>query len=203
MEDFVNRQVRVFGHSIPLVFLLLIIFVGAAIAGIFASMQLGLEGNIREVEPPTMLGAFTNDDGVIDYPAFDTGDDGTDPSGLTVPGGAPRFDYDMQLCTAAVNGGSIDVVMSDTYHSAYCTVRVAVQNDTPDDLYLIDAYFDGVAPLEIALNDGSPCGYLLLPGETGSVNVDVWPVEGASGSWVKAENTIDVRWGLSGTFTCP
>ena len=182
--------------------ILVFVFFGVAIAGIFASMQLGLEGNIREVEPPTMLGAYTNDNGVVDYGTFDGNDDGLDPSGLTVPGGAPRFSYDLQFCTAAVNGGSVDVSIIDTYHSTFCTVRVAVQNDTLDDLYLVDAYFDGVAPLEIALNDGSPCGYLLLPGELGSVNIDVWAVEGASGSWVKVDNTIEVRWGLAGTFSC-
>ncbi len=203
MEDFVNKQVRILGHSIPLVFLLLILFVGVAIAGIFASMQLGLEGNIREIVGPDMTAASTNDDGTVDFGVFDPNDNGSDPSGVTVPGGAPRFGYDIQNCTAIINGGSVDVSMSDTYYEAFCSIRVSVVNNSPDVLYLVDAVFTGVAPLETALNAGSPCGYVLNPAEIGNVVVDIWPLPGASGSWVKAENTIDVRWGLSGTFTCP
>ncbi len=203
MEDFVNKQVRIFGYSIPLVFILLIIFVGVAIAGIFVSMQLGLEGNIREVIGPDMTAAATNDDSVVDFAVFDGNDDGSDPSGVTIPGGAPRFGYDLQNCTAQINGGSVDVSMSDSYYEAYCSVRVSVVNNSSDILSLIDAIFTGTAPLETALNSGSPCGYTLNPAETGNVIVDVWPAEDASGSGVKSENTIDVRWGLAGTFSCP
>ena len=182
--------------------ILVFVFFGVAIAGIFASMQIGLEGNIREVIGPDMTAAATNDDGQVDLETFDGNDDGLDPSGVTIFGGAPRFGYDMQFCTAVVNGGTVDVSMADTYESAYCSVRVSVINNTPEALYLVDAIFTGTAPLETSLNAGSPCGYTLNPSESGNIIVDVWPTAGASGSWIKAENTIDVRWGLAGTFTC-
>lgn len=198
-----DRKVKVFGGSIPLALILLLMAVGVAIAGIFAVMQLGLEGNVREVAGPDMTMAATNDDGLVDYGAFDGNDDGKDPSGVTVPGGAPRFGYDLQNCTAQINGGSVDVFMVDTYESAYCSIRVSVINNSLDILYLIDTIFTGTAPLETALNSGSPCGYILNPTEVGNVIVDIWPLPGASGSWVKADNTVDIRWGLAGTFVCP
>ncbi len=199
-----SKRVRIMGRSIPLAIILLLASVVLAAAGIFASMKLGLEGNIREVIGPDMTLAVTNDDGVVDYATFDGNDDGSDPSGVTVPGGAPRFGYDLQSCAAVINGGgAVDVTMVDTYPDAYCSVRVSVTNNTADVLYLIEAVFTGTAPLETALNSGSACGYVLNPGENGNVIIDVWPIEGATGSWLKADNEIDVRWGLSGTFSCP
>ncbi len=199
-----TKRVRILGRSVPLAIILLLATVGLAAAGIFASMKLGLEGNIREVVGPDMTLAVTNDDGLVDYAAFDSNDDGSDPSDVTVPGGAPRFGYDLQSCTANINGsGNVDVTMMDTYSDAFCSVRVSVTNNTADILYLIEAVFTGTAPLETALNSGSACGYVLNPGEDGNVIIDIWPTEGASGSWAKAENEVDVRWGLSGTFSCP
>ena len=203
MNQIAGRKAKL-GRSGMLASIFLLLGVGVVLAAVYAVMRVGLQGNIKQINPPSMTAVSTNDDGVVDFAQFDPNDDGLDPSGIVIPGGAPRFAYDMQDCTATINGdGNVDVLMVDTYHTAYCSLRISVINDTAEALYLVEAVFTGSAPLETALNAASSCGYVLNPLETGNIIIDVWPVEGAEGSWTNLDNEIEVHWGLQNTFTCP
>lgn len=197
-----KRKIIVFGKPIPFVLVFTLCFALVAAAALWILMQLTLAGSIVSLDsPPTAVDTFTNDDGFADAGGFDDDDDGTDPSGVFVPGLAPRSSFTLQTCTSTLTAGVVDILLDSTYDGAFCSIKVLVQNDTGNDIAVESVAVVG-APIFADLNAIQPCGWTILDGDPGSILIDVWPDPGA-GAAVFSGATLDVSWVISGTETCP
>ena len=107
------------------------------------------------------LGAFTNDDGVVD--GSDTGDNGDDPLAY---GMTAARDGAFASCTVDAAGNSVDVTIANGYADYYCTLNTKFQNDGTTELRLQN----------ITVTDGGG-GDAFTPG----VEVEVIPDSGSAG----------------------
>ena len=182
----------------------------AAIAALYVLLTFNLAGNILTTPAaPSILSAYSNDDGVIDS-GLDPGDTGSDPYSAFISdapgaGHADRTGFDLQICTVVITGGGsgLDIQMSNAYEGtlgpSYCSVMMDLENLTGQDLELSDVVLVG-APIEVSIFGG--CGTLLPDGTSTTVVVDL-NVEPAAPGGAFTGGTIDLTWNYPGTFTCP
>jgi len=205
-----KRNVKIFGRSISLAVIMLLVCTIGAIAALYVYLSHGISGSILASPiPPTITLAFTNDDNIIDG-SMDPGDTGPDPYTGYISDGpgighVDRVTFDTQTCTVAINGGgtTADIVIKDGYEGelgpSYCTVFMDLENNTGQDLELSTVEIID-APLVVTNYGG--CGIAIPNGEGLKVLLDVHVAEGAPGGAFTG-GTISMKWNYPGTYTCP
>lgn len=169
-------------------------------------------GSIYDIgDTPNVNMVMSNDDGVESGIAgdWDQTDDGMDPSGLhpsSVPFIVTRHGYDIQNCTAVINGDHIDVTMTDAHDTTYCALWLRVNGDSTTEVFeYVQAVITGTDQIEIV--EEPACGSISIPiggsvpGVTLQLTTSGTAVPGTT--WDGASASIDIEWGVAGSYTCP